>query len=156
MRLTAFSIGLGVIGAIATTGANAQEDLRWFNAIYEGEASLVYGVPETSFAPVAFRCTAGEADAGFTYEHEPIDASDGVEVTVTLQAGDIEVPIQTTGIRLEMDDLFILEGTTPLDDRLIDLLTSQGTLLVFVEDGAEEYPLEGAREAAKGFVKACS
>lgn len=54
-----------------------------------------------------------------------------------------------------MDDLFILEGSATLDSRLTDLITSRGTLLAFVEDGAEEFPVDGAREAAATLLETC-
>lgn len=133
---------------------SATEDIRWFGSADAYGASLVYGIPDSGYAPIAFFCTNG-ADLAFAYEFEPIDPTDGGEVTVTLQVGDIIVPIETTGLRLEMDDLFILEGTTILDDRLTDLLTSRGTLHVFVEDGSAEYPLDGAREAASSLIEYC-
>lgn len=153
MRFVSFAILL--LGPGVASAAPAQEDLRWFGHADEYGASLIYGLPETSFAPVVFYCDAGSDALIASFEFEPVNAVDGVEVTVLLQAGDIEVPIETTGFRLEMDDLFILEGGTVLDHRLTDLLTSRGTLFVFIEDGAEEYPLDGAREAAAGLIETC-
>ncbi|WP_196259014.1 hypothetical protein [Pelagibacterium limicola] len=151
-----YTIGLGVAVALAASSINAQEDLQWIGHSDEYGASLVYGVPETGFAPLAFYCERGNSEVIFSYEFEPIDARDGVEVIVLLQAGDLEVPIETTGLRLEMDDLFILEGMSVLDERLADLLTSRGTLYVFVEDGTAEYPLDWAREAAEGMLSTCA
>src|SRR5690606_42026263 len=76
-----------------------------------------------------FRSTCSREGDGltFTYIHEPIEAYDGVEVEVLLQAGDIEVPIRTFGWRLALDDTFVLEGKAELDDRLIDLRSEEHT-----------------------------
>lgn len=137
------------------TAAMTQENPGWHGEKWDGGASLFYGIPQTDYAPISFSCAQGD-DLTFVFAFEPINAVDGVEVEVLLQAGDIEVPIATTGARLEMDDSFILEGRTKLDARLTDLITSRGTLLVFVEDGAEEYPLDGAREAAAALIETCS
>ena len=92
----------------------------------------------------------------FFFAFAPINAVDGVTVEVLLEAGDISVPIATTGARIEMDGSVIREGLTVLDERLTDLITSRGTLSVFVEDGAEEYPLDGAREAAAALIETCT
>lgn len=154
MRLVSFAtvlIGLAGLGF----AAHAEEDIHWFGYADKYGAALIYGLPETSFAPIAFYCDAESGELTVSFEFEPIDATDGVEVTVLLRAADIEVPIQTTGQRLDMDDLFILEGRTVLDDRLIGLINSQGTLQMTIEDGAEEYPLDGAREAASGLIETC-
>lgn len=136
--------------------ACAEEDLGWHGEKSEYGASLFYGIPQSDYAPISFFCEPGSADLTFAFSFAPVNAVDGVEVEVLLQAGDIAVPIATTGARIEMDDSFILEGTTVLDARLADLLTSRGTLSVFVEDGAEEYPLEGAREAAAALIETCT
>lgn len=134
----------------------AEENLGWHGEKSEDGASLFYGIPQSGHAPLSFSCAQGSAELVFVFAFEPIDAVDGVQVEVRLQAGGIEVPIATTGARMEMDDGFILEGRTVLDARLTDLLTSRGTLSVFVEDGAEEYPLDGAREAAAALLETCT
>lgn len=138
-----------------TGAAAAQEDLQWISHADEYGASLIYGVPQTSFAPVSFHCESGSDALTFTFEFEPVNATDGVGIDVIVQAGALEVPIETTGMRLEMDDLFILQGETLLDDRMIDLLLSDGPLLVFVEDGVEEYALEDMREGVKMLARVC-
>lgn len=135
--------------------AAAEENPGWHGEKGERGASLFYGIPQSGHAPVSFSCPQGGGDLVFAFAFEPVNAADGAEVEVLLQAGDIEVPISTTGTRIEMDDLFILEGRTALDARLVDLITSRGTLHVFVEDGAEEFSLDGAREAAAALIETC-
>lgn len=135
--------------------ATAQEDLGWHGDKGEHGASLFYGIPQTDHAPISFACEKGSDQLTFVFAFAPINAVDGVKVEVLLEAGDVSVPIATTGARIEMDDSFILEGRTTLDARLTDLITSRGTLSVFVEDGAEEYPLDGAREAAAALIETC-
>lgn len=133
--------------------AAAEESPRWHGEKGERGASLFYGVPRTGHAPVSFSCPQGGGDLVFALSFEPVDAVEGAEIEVLLQAGDLEVPIATTGRRI--DDLFVLEGRAALDRRLTDLVTSRGTLHVFVEDGAEEFPLDGAREAAAALIETC-
>lgn len=136
--------------------AVAEETLGWHGQKGEHGASLFYGIPQTDHASLSFSCAQGSNELTFTFAFAPINAVDGVAVEVLLEAGDISVPIATTGARIEMDDSFILEGRTALDARLTDLLTSRGTLSVLVEDGAEEYPLDGAREAAAALLETCT
>ena len=149
LRLTALSCCL-------STMATAEENLGWHGQKSADGASLFYGIPRSDHAPLSFSCAQGNNELAFTFAFAPINAFDGVKVQVLLEAGDISVPIATTGARSEMDDSFILEGKTVLDTRLSNLLTSRGTLNVFVEDGAEEYPLDGAREAAASLIETCT
>lgn len=136
-------------------GAMAQDNPGWHGTAYEGMATLFYGTPQSDHAELSFSCEAGSGTATFVFAFAPIQAVDGVEVVVTLEAGDISLPIQTTGLLLEMDDQFLLEGEVPLDDRLAELLGSEGVLSVFVEDGAAEYALDGALDAASDLFETC-
>ena len=149
LRLAALSCCLPVM-------ATAEENLGWHGDKGEHGASLFYGIPQSDHAPLSFSCPQGGDELVFAFGFEPVNATGGAEVEVLLQAGDIEVPIATTGARIEMDDSYVLEGRTVLDARLTDLITSRGTLHVFVEDGSEEFPLDGAREAASALIETCT
>lgn len=154
-HVAAFLRALLVAGLLVSHGATAEENLGWHGDATGEGATLFYGIPQSGYGQISFACQAGSDTVTFAFFFEPVMANDGVEVVVLLQAGDIEVPIHTTGTRSLMDDQFVLEGQAVLDARLADLLTSRGTLLVFVEDGAEEYPLDGAREAAAALIETC-
>lgn len=132
------------------------EQVSWFGNRNEDGASLIYGTPDSGYGKIVFTCQAGQDEMIFTYEHEPLNAADGAEVEAVLAAGDVEVSIPTTGTRLEIDDVFLLEGQAKLDDTLRKLLTSGGNLTITVEDGAAEYPLEGAAKAAGHLLQVCS
>lgn len=147
---------LAALSCCLPATATAQENLGWHGEKGEHGASLFHGIPQTDHAPISFACEKGSDELIFVFAFAPINAVDGVKVEVLLEAGDISVPIATTGTRIEMDDSFILEGRTVLDARFTDLITSRGTLSVFVEDGAEEYPLDGAREAAAALIETCT
>ncbi len=148
-------LGAAVLSCCIATAASAEENPGWHGAKGETGASLFYGIAQSGYAPVSFSCPQGGDTLVFAFAFEPVDAAEGAETEVVLQAGDIEVPIATTGTRMEMDDSFLLEGHTVLDQRLTDLITSRGTLIVSVEDGAEEFPLDGAREAAAALIETC-
>ncbi len=145
-----------ITACVAPMAAHAEVNLGWHGEKGEHGASLFYGIPQTDHAPLSFSCARGSDELTFAFAFAPINAVDGVKVEVVLEAGDISVPIATTGARIEMDDSFILEGRTVLDARLTDLINSRGTLSVFVEDGSEEYPLDGAREAAVALIETCT
>ena len=125
----------------------AEDDLGWHGNVHDGMATLFWGIPQSGYAEIAFSCHSGSQGAGFVFAFAPIHAVDGVEVTVTLEAGDIAIPIRTTGALMQMDDQFLLEGQVAVDAQLVALLDAPGLLSVFVEDGSVEYPLDGAREA---------
>ncbi len=142
-------------GLMLSAGTMAQDNPGWHGNEYESMATLFYGVPQSDHVEIALSCQAGSKTANFVFAFAPIQAVDGVQVQVTLEAGDISLPIQTTGALMQMDDLFLLEGKVAVDARLIELLDSPGMLSVFVEDGAAEYPLEGALDAAAALIEAC-
>lgn len=150
------ALRLAALVCLTPMMAQAEENLGWHGQKDEHGASLFYGIPQTDHAPLSFSCTPGSDELTFAFAFAPINAVDGVKVEVLLENGDISVPVATTGARIEMDNSFILEGRTVLDARLVDLLTSRGRLSVFVEDGSEEYPLDGAREAAATLVETCT
>lgn len=152
------------VAAVASSGllqissphAASAEQISWFGNRSEDGASLIYGTPDSGYGKIVFSCQAGQEDVTFVYEHEPINPADGVKVNVFLSAGGEDIAIPTTGSRLQIDDVFLLEGHTKLDSRLRKILNAEGELTVTVEDGIEAYPLEGAAEAAKHLLKTCS
>lgn len=132
------------------------EKVAWFGNRSEDGASLIYGTRDSGYGKIVFTCQVGQDELSFTYEHEPTEAVHGMEIDAVLAGAGVEVAIPTTGSRLEIDDTFVLEGQARLDDTLRKLLTSGGTLTIMVEDGAAEYPLEGAAEAARHLLQVCS
>lgn len=151
MKLAIIAIALSGLTASASAA-----NVVWFGNRHEDGATLVYGIPDSGYGQIVLSCEAGNNDLSFVYEHEPADAKNGVKLEVILSAGGHEVSIPTTGTRLEIDDTFILEGRTKLDDRLVELLTSSGRLTVTVEDGVADYPLDGAADASRHLVEVCS
>ena len=89
--------------------AMAEENLGWHGQSSEDGASLFYGIPETDHAPLSFSCTRGSDELTFVFAFAPINAVDGVKVQVLLEAGDISLPIATTGARIEMDVIAVVE-----------------------------------------------
>lgn len=158
-QITISAAAAALLGAmlICSLSPPARADQAiWFGNRNEDAASLIYGRPDSGYGKIAFTCQVGQDELMFTYEHEPINAVDGVAVDAVLAAGGVEVSIPTIGARLEIDDVFLLEGQIRLDNALRKLLTSGGTLTIMVEDGAESYPLDGAAQAAGHLLQACA
>src|SRR5690606_31158988 len=145
-----------LLPAGAVAGAAAAEKPGWHGDADVDGASLHYDIPQSDHPPVSFSCTPDGNGLTFVFAFTPSTPIDSAQVDVLLRAGDIAVPIRTTGMHMEAPGrLFILEGRIVLDDRLIDLITLDGTLTVSVEDDVKEYPLEGAREAAAPLIRSC-
>jgi len=148
---------ISVMGSAATR-ASAQ-DLQWLGAVSEDGASLTYGIPESDAALIDFTCDRGSGTVTVTLDYEPANAETGVKADITLAPGggsaDGEIVVSATGERLELDDKFVLQGTTELTDGLQRLLLEAPSLSVTIEDGVEELPLEDARDAARKLIEAC-
>lgn len=153
LRDTMRTILLVAAGALFLTAPVPAEELTWFGNAGGGSASLVYGTPDSDYALLSFSCESGNSRLSFAYEFEPLNKENPLEVI--LQVGDTQVSIPTRAEHLEAMDVHLLIGETTLDYQLSSLLTSTGTLHVFVEDGSAEYPLEGAAEAAKDLLATC-
>ncbi len=146
------------LACLPAAGALAEESPGWHGEAGPHGASLTYGAAQSGHAPISFSCTPDGNGLSFVFTFILGDSADSAEVEVLLRAGDITVPIRTTG--MHDDDirsrLYILEGKTVLDDRLTDLITSDGILVVVMKYDTREYPLDGAREAAAPLLETCA
>ncbi|MEQ1944767.1 hypothetical protein ABMA32_20315 [Mesorhizobium sp. VNQ89] len=122
---------------------------------YEDGAALVYGVPDSRDMTLSFDCATNSDTLAFVYAFEPQNASDGMKVEVLLRSGDVAVPVATVGSRLEMDDIFVLEGELKFDSRTAGIITSAGFLQISVGEQSEGIPLAGSRAAATSLLDAC-
>lgn len=137
------------------SSTKADDNLGWHGSTNDGGATLFFGIPNTDYAPLSFACSAQDDELTFTHTRHSLTARKSIHVRVELQADNVAVPIDTVGARLDLDDTFMMQGKTTLDDRLIALLTSRGTLLVFVDDVAQAFPLDGARQAVSYLLNVC-
>ncbi|MDH4441736.1 MAG: hypothetical protein QE284_15280 [Rhizobium sp.] len=134
--------------------ASAQEKLEWLGWSGEGAASLVYGVAESDHVLLSLSCDQG-SPIRLVYPYEPKHVRDDGAYDLTLQVGKQTLSMKTTGTRLEMDDLFILEGDLPKGTNLVSLLTGGKILTVGVDKDLSELPLEGAAQAASALLEIC-
>lgn len=151
--LLAFSICLA--GAMPA-GAS---DYRWIGQITEDGAALRYAIPESDGIKIDFHCDRKTRAIVVNYEHEPKSAKDGAKFDIRLslrgKASGPSVTIAAIGRRLELDDLFVLEGQTRMTPALRGLFLESGTLLVQVDGKAEEIPLKGITAAVKQLLASC-
>lgn len=141
---------------IIAAGPSAAQDRVWIGHSYEEGAALIYGVPDSGDMTLSFDCATKSGTLAFVYAFEPANAVEGAKVDVLLQTGEVNLPVATTGARLEMDDIFILEGEVKFDAMTARLFTSDGVLRIQVGDDSETIPLEGAREAAQALLQTCA
>ncbi len=145
------------LACLLSTDALADKTSGWHGDTTPRGTSLFYGTPQSGDAPISFTCAPGGNGLTFVLSFIPGDSIDSADVDVLLQAGSITVPIRATGMHRGMSSrLFVLEARISLDDRLADLITSDGTLVVSVDGRMREYPLEGARAAAAPLLKHCT
>lgn len=143
------------LGLAAGASASAEEKLDWHGWSGEGSASLVYGVAESDYVLVSLSCEKAGSPIRLVYPYEPKQPTDGGTYDLTLKAGKETVSLSTTGTRLEMDDLFILEGELPKGTNLVGLLTGGETLTVGVGQDVTVLPLAGAATAGSALFEIC-
>lgn len=146
--------------AILLPGVSFADDYKWIGQKTEDGASLLYAIPESDAVTIGFYCNTKTRRVTVSFEHEPTGAKDDVMVKINLAllGGDAKrsVTVQTARQRLELDDKFVLEGETTLSADLQRILTTEGTLVIAVEDGTQEIPLAGAKTEARHLLSACA
>ncbi len=149
----AFSIALaGVLPADAS-------EYRWIGQITEDGSALSYAIPESDGIKIDFHCDRKTRAIVVNYEHQPKAAKGGgkFDIRLSVRGRDpgVSVTIAATGQRLELDDLFVLQGQTRMTPALRRLLADGGALLVEVDGKAEEIPLKGITAAARQLFASC-
>ena len=148
-----------VLPSMAGAAAALAEDARqWIGDSQEGVASLIYGVPQSDDAPVAFRCELPAHDFFVTLAVDPNFEPKAGTVPLTLTA-----PPSTEQLTLEADILFIEDmGVTfleakPAFDVAIARMLKQGSELRFtLGEKTFVYPLAGASDAMGPIEAACA
>lgn len=133
----------------------AEEDLDWQAWSGEGAAQLVYGVAESDFVLLSFACDSAQGPIVVTFPYEPNGAREGASYQLVLEAGSRTLTVETVGTRLQMDDLFILEGKLARGADLQGLLGQGGMLKVRFGTDVTELPLKSAQKPSKNFFATC-
>ncbi len=140
----------------APAAAQTDEELQWFGDLTDGRAMLVYGVPESDYAPLSMMCDQGDQDLTIYLEYEPVKARVGDTVSVHMTAGGATATFPAVAEPQEMDDLLHLKGHAKLDATLQAILTAGGDLTLEIETTKITYPLKGAADAAKPLMATCT
>src|SRR5690606_369255 len=69
--------------------------------------------------------------------------------------GGLSRELIATGYFQEIDDLLHVEARTKLDQQLVDMLSSGGTLVVAIGGVEQEFPLDGIHAELGNLVAAC-
>ena len=68
-----------LVGAAQEAGGR-----QWIGMAGPEGASLIYGTPQSDDIVIAFACDRATKELGVSFAHEPIGATDGMEVEVEL------------------------------------------------------------------------
>lgn len=134
----------------------AEEELTWIGWVGEGAASLAYGLAESDYVLLSLACEKPGGPVLVYFPHEPEGARDGARYQLILETGSRAATIETTGRRMEMDDLFILEGELQSGEELKALLGGTESLKISVAEHVTELPLATVGEAAREFLAVCA
>jgi hypothetical protein len=144
-------------GAAQSVSANPAGVRLWIAHADQDIVSLAYGTPESDDVPLSLVCDRAAKTVTIAYQVEPAAKPDPQELPIELSAGDAKVALSGKGGRSEMDDLYILEATTPATPELGKVFAQTGKLSVLVEGRATEFPIdEIARKGAEEIVKGCA
>ena len=118
--------------------------------------SLAYGLPESDDVPLSLVCDRATKTVTIAYQIEPVSNPAPESLSMEFSAGSARLTLTAKGNRAELDDLFIVEASTPATPELGQIFT-QGTLSVLVEGRTAEFPIdEIARKGAEEIVKGCA
>jgi hypothetical protein len=153
---------LGYVAAFLAAAAPlpaAASGYQWIGQITEDGAALGYAIPNSDGIKLDFHCDRKTRKIVVNYDHEPKAAKDGAsfEMQLSVRGRDsgVTVSIPARGRRLELDDVYALQGETRMSPGLRRLLSEGGTLLVKVNGSVEEIPLKGIGTAKKQLLAAC-
>ncbi len=150
-----------VVGLPALAGAGAvfAEDARqWIGDNQEGIASLIYGVPQSDDAPIAFRCELPAHDFFVTLslppDFEPKAGTVRLAMAAPPTAEEVQVDAEIHLVQ-EMDVTF-LEAKPAFDVPIARMLKQGSELRFTLGEKTFVYPLAGAADAMSPVEAACA
>lgn len=150
---------LALLGlAVAFTDARADDERVWMGADYDGGATLVYGVPETDDAPIAFGCELPARELVVTVSLGGDFQPRSGEVPMKIAAKPTSESLSMTGelqFLEEMGDTFA-EARGRFTVSLARMLKQGKALEVTVGPEKRIFPLDGAAKAMKALEAACA
>lgn len=150
---------LAVPVLLATAALVPAEDARkWMGDSQENIATLIYGVPQSDDAPIAFRCELPARDFFVTLslppDFEPKAGTVRLAMAAPPTAEEVQVDAEIQFVQ-EMDVTFL--EAKPAFDVAIARMLKQGSELRFtIGEKTFVYPLAGAADAMGPIEAACA
>lgn len=144
--------GLAVVSAVARA-----DDRIWLGLDYETGASLVYGVPESDDAPIAFVCELPGRDLILDMSLGEAFRPQSGKADVTITAPPTKDSLALTGeaqVSEEVGDT-ILEAHGRLTPALSNMLAKGKQLIIAVGNEKRTFPLDGAKDGMRPLESAC-
>lgn len=151
-------VALALAGLVAASAsARADDDRIWLGLDYETGASLVYGVPESDDAPIAFVCELPGRDLILDMSLGEAFRPQSGKVDVKITAPPTSDSLSLTGevqVSEEVGDT-ILEVRGRLTPSLSHMLSKGKELVITIGKEKRTFPLTGAAEAMRPLASAC-
>jgi hypothetical protein len=143
------------LALVAAMPAAAQLDqLTWIRGGVPEAPTLLFGLPNSDYAAIAFRCAADIDGIMVTYDREPTTPVAGAKVPIDISGDGGYFLIDATTVFSEMLGGYYLEGTIP-NTELLPILVNGDILYLMVEDGTEEFLLPEVA-MVRDFFAACA
>lgn len=144
---------------LATAALVPAEDARkWMGDSQENIATLIYGVPQSDDAPIAFRCELPARDFFVTLslppDFEPKAGTVRLAMAAPPTAEEVQVDAEIQFVQ-EMDVTF-LEAKPALDVAIARMLKQGSELRFTLGEKTFVYPLAGAVDAMGPIEAACA
>lgn len=141
--------------ALLPATAQDEEKPHWFGGSYDNETVLVYGIPDSDYVALSFSCEQGKSTVNVNVQGEESSAEDGTLLLVRLAAGGEKIEFSDRASLNQDSGGVELKGHLPLNEAVRHILTSKGTLEIFVDGHMQRYEMAGAVEPAAKLIAAC-
>lgn len=151
------AVAIALVGLAALATVARADDRIWLGLDYDGGATLVYGMPESDDAPIAFVCQRPARDLILDLSlGEAFQPRSGtVEVTIT--APPTRDRLALTGEVRVSEDIgdIIVEARGHLTPALSRMLSRGRELVITVGKERRTFPLAGAKDGMRPLASAC-
>lgn len=150
-------IGCAGLLTLGVLSVNAQEEPlpHWYSYVADGEAALVYGVPESDYILLTFLCAVGEPIIKVYVQDEQSQAKAGDLLKVSITAGGERIVFSEKALANEDSGGKDVEGRLPLNTTLRQILTAEGQLEVVIDGHVQHYDMKGSAKPVATLLGAC-
>lgn len=150
-------VALAFVVVALASGARADDERIWLGLDYDEGATLVYGVPESDDAPIAFVCELPGRDLILDLSLGEAFRPQSGEVDVKITAPPTTDSVALSGevqVSEEVGDT-IVEARGRLAPALSHMLSKGKQLVVAIGKETRTFPLAGAADAMRPLASAC-